>query len=688
MKKKLRGMTWILAALIFMSGTVSTSAAVRSENYGGITAEEKLRDLINAETPGAAIIEERRELEVWVSEETVLSKTIEIPTDNPVILRVRENILAGGKFPCFSVPEGASLTVYGDGLIMGGTDAESGAAAIVNRGTLIVSDEISVIGGGNTADSETNAPGGSLGGGGNSSAGSSSPGGGGGFRPGEEEVVPGAPSVPGAVMASVGGVAIENYGTLTLEGGKIAGGNGRTKAAAAIAGVISGGNCIWGSTDGENYTILTTKTPTYQYIYAAEGTNGAHLYMLLQFAKPGSCTYEVEEDPVSGEAQETVTLLSDVTTKPFKLNGESLPGAPGYEERPPLILDMNGHTLTVTEMVNEDGDPEKMIDVGSIELTGNGVINGDVSVSGIARILDGTINGGLGGLDAYVLLDGATVMDGISVIYGTILLQSGEINGIVTCVGSLQIDGGTVNGYIDGYGTEITINGGTIRGAMARGVEPDDGTIWVRTDDLTVNGGTIIGGVSRDGKIGYNAITLEPGNNRDDPAVILRGGKMIGGTGTESDGKAVEGTITKGENTVIKESDDGVRYAELAGDRSEKKYLKADAPKQYRINSITIRDSAGTELSAIPTGKFKATISFTNVNADEDTVLVFAWYSADGAFEDMMYVMAEDVPVGATLKLTLPVDNTAGRIASLKAFCWATLGSLLPMGGTVTFPAA
>ena len=116
--------------------------------------------------------------------------------------------------------------------------------------------------------------------------------------------------------------------------------------------------------------------------------------------------------------------------------------------------------------------------------------------------------------------------------------------------------------------------------------------------------------------------------------------------------------------------------------------VEADSvPEVYNINSITLKDMSGNEISSIPTGIFLATISFTNVNSCEDTVIVLAQYTANGVFKGLMYIQTEDVPIGSTIKLSIPVDNTSGDIAKLKAFCWESFGSLTPMGNSASFPA-
>ena len=112
-----------------------------------------------------------------------------------------------------------------------------------------------------------------------------------------------------------------------------------------------------------------------------------------------------------------------------------------------------------------------------------------------------------------------------------------------------------------------------------------------------------------------------------------------------------------------------------------------EEPVDYRINEITIKDMSGNSLQAIPTGTFLATVSFTNVSSNADTVIILAQYTDAGAFKGLMYIQTEDVPTGSTIKLSIPVDNSNGDVAKLKAFCWESFASLTPMGNSASFPA-
>ena len=107
---------------------------------------------------------------------------------------------------------------------------------------------------------------------------------------------------------------------------------------------------------------------------------------------------------------------------------------------------------------------------------------------------------------------------------------------------------------------------------------------------------------------------------------------------------------------------------------------------EYRINSVTLRDISGNSLQSIPKGTFLATVSFTNVSSSTDAVIILAEYTDAGAFKGLMYIQTEAVPIGSTIKLSIPVDNSNGDIAKVKAFCWKSFGSLTPIENSAAFP--
>lgn len=106
---------------------------------------------------------------------------------------------------------------------------------------------------------------------------------------------------------------------------------------------------------------------------------------------------------------------------------------------------------------------------------------------------------------------------------------------------------------------------------------------------------------------------------------------------------------------------------------------------EYQINSITVRDSDGFLLSALPDEGFLATVSITNLASEGNILVLLAAYTDEGQYQGMMWVSIEDFPIGSTCKVTLPVNNTDGKIANLKVFTVASFESLTPLGDVVSF---
>ena len=106
----------------------------------------------------------------------------------------------------------------------------------------------------------------------------------------------------------------------------------------------------------------------------------------------------------------------------------------------------------------------------------------------------------------------------------------------------------------------------------------------------------------------------------------------------------------------------------------------------YAIGTLIVRSDEGTELTAIPAGGFLVTVPVTKTAGEGDCLVFLAAYGESGQFRGLMYVQLEDVPEGATVKVTLPVKNADGGIASLKAFCVASFADLTPLGEAAAFP--
>lgn len=65
--------------------------------------------------------------------------------------------------------------------------------------------------------------------------------------------------------------------------------------------------------------------------------------------------------------------------------------------------------------------------------------------------------------------------------------------------------------------------------------------------------------------------------------------------------------------------------------------------------------------------------------------MFLAAYSNDGKFQDFVYVTVKET-VGATVEVTLPIDNAAGNIAELKAFAVSSIGGYTPVEAPVSYP--
>ena len=106
----------------------------------------------------------------------------------------------------------------------------------------------------------------------------------------------------------------------------------------------------------------------------------------------------------------------------------------------------------------------------------------------------------------------------------------------------------------------------------------------------------------------------------------------------------------------------------------------------YRINALSVSDTDGNPLTAVPGGSFLATLSVTNRASGATPIVFLASYDANGQYQGLMYATVEE-SVGATVKITLPVDNSGGKIARLKAFAVKSFSGMEMIGTPVSFPA-
>jgi len=114
--------------------------------------------------------------------------------------------------------------------------------------------------------------------------------------------------------------------------------------------------------------------------------------------------------------------------------------------------------------------------------------------------------------------------------------------------------------------------------------------------------------------------------------------------------------------------------------------VKERKSDEYKINSINVRDDNGKMLTSIPAEDFLASLSITNLASEGDTLVFLAAYTSEGQYKGLMWVSVKDIPVGTTIEVVLPVDNSDGIIAQLKAFSVSTLGEPIPLGVANCFP--
>ena len=99
-----------------------------------------------------------------------------------------------------------------------------------------------------------------------------------------------------------------------------------------------------------------------------------------------------------------------------------------------------------------------------------------------------------------------------------------------------------------------------------------------------------------------------------------------------------------------------------------------------RINSIAVADEAGAPRNDIPAGVCQVTVSVTKVAMEGDFVLWLAAYTAQEQFVCMVPLAVEDLAEGETASLTAQLDNTAGLMGNLKAFCVESCEHPAPQG--------
>ena len=67
-------------------------------------------------------------------------------------------------------------------------------------------------------------------------------------------------------------------------------------------------------------------------------------------------------------------------------------------------------------------------------------------------------------------------------------------------------------------------------------------------------------------------------------------------------------------------------------------------------------------------------------------MVLLAAYTAQGQYKGLMWVSVRNLPVGASVEVTLPVENSDGTIAQMKAFPVASFSDFTSLGPSADFP--
>ena len=105
----------------------------------------------------------------------------------------------------------------------------------------------------------------------------------------------------------------------------------------------------------------------------------------------------------------------------------------------------------------------------------------------------------------------------------------------------------------------------------------------------------------------------------------------------------------------------------------------------YRLEAIAVTSSAGEKLQELRAEELLVTVAVKHTQESGGAVVMLAQYDAEGRYQGLLWLTLDEVPVGAAIKVTLPVDNRSGKIANLKAFVVGSVLSPVPMGNAVSF---
>mgnify|MGYP004721361277 CR=1 FL=1 len=145
--------------------------------------------------------------------------------------------------------------------------------------------------------------------------------------------------------------------------------------------------------------------------------------------------------------------------------------------------------------------------------------------------------------------------------------------------------------------------------------------------------------------------------------------------GYQLDGIYVDGTLIEGNTfSVTGNHEVSAVFSLLPGGTGD-----------YRLEAIAVTSSAGEKLQELRAEELLVTVAVKHTQESGGAVVMLAQYDTEGRYQGLLWLTLDEVPVGAAIKVTLPVDNRSGKIANLKAFVVSSVLSPVPMGNAVSF---
>ena len=107
--------------------------------------------------------------------------------------------------------------------------------------------------------------------------------------------------------------------------------------------------------------------------------------------------------------------------------------------------------------------------------------------------------------------------------------------------------------------------------------------------------------------------------------------------------------------------------------------------QDYRLEGITVQTAEGEKLQELTAGKLLVSVSVRHLQESAGATILLAQYDAQGRYQGLLWLTLDEMPLDMALRVTLPVDNSDGKIVHLKAFVVDSLLSAVPVGSAVSF---